>query len=173
MEENKTSVIDVLDSHEEGKSPIVRETISKEDIKKLKLAFDKKTARKALTVFIVGTIVVLLAIGAILGGVFGSAASYAKKSINYEKSYAETVSVGPAKQAIKDRIIGGPTAAQVADIDKIVVHKVYADLDVNSPLKLSKYYYKVELKTPGGFEVVIMVDSKTGTVAVDEVEYDG
>ena len=51
MEENKTSVIDVLDSHEEGKSPIVRETISEEDIKKLKLAFDKKTARKALTVF--------------------------------------------------------------------------------------------------------------------------
>ncbi|HQC54904.1 MAG TPA: hypothetical protein PKX91_04175 [Clostridia bacterium] len=171
MVENKNSVIEVLDSHDEKKDPVIRETISEEDIKKLKAVFDKKTAKKAISIAIVWTIALLLVIGAILGGVFGAAASYAKKNINYEKQYAEVVAVVPAKQAIKDRIIGGATEKQLADIGKIEVHKVDADLDVNSPLKLSKYYYEVKLRTPGGFEVVIVVDSKTGAFAVDEVKF--
>lgn len=120
-----------------------------------------------VTSLVVTTIVILLSVGAILGGVLGSAASYAKKAIVFDRNYAITQAEITAKEELLREY---PDLAD--DIATLVFKEVHNDLSVRTPLTNSKYYYKVEFESHGGIEIEIHVDSKNGTLSVHDIDFD-
>lgn len=166
--DNINDLIDTIGEEKEGS--VISTEVEPDDISKLKKAFDKKAAKVAIAASLIGTLVLLLIIAAILGGVFGAAASYAKKSIKFDTDYAKVTSLSLAKEVLKNK--PGVTEGMHADIDMMRVKKVSYDLDTKNPLQSSKYYYEVELKTPSGIEVTVKVDTKTGRAEIEDIDYD-
>ncbi|MDD4120975.1 MAG: hypothetical protein PHG90_05275 [Clostridia bacterium] len=159
------NIDEMLDKHDSGQA--VEGVISEADeldIKKIKKAFKWKTAIIAL---VTTTVFVLVSVGAILGGVLGSAAAYAKKSIRFDRDYA----INQAEIAAID-VITREYPGFIQDLDTLEVTGVHSDLDVRTPLTNSKYYYRVEFETSSGLEIEVHVDSKTGSVEIDDVDID-
>lgn len=153
----------MLDKHDSGQAVegIVSDA-DELDIKKIKKAFKWKTAIIAL---VTTTVFVLVSLGAILGGVFGSAAAYAKKAIRFDRDYA----IAQAEIAAIDEITR-EYPGFIQDLDTLEVTDIHNDLDVRTPISNSKYYYRVEFETSTGLEIEVHVDSKTGTVEIDDVD---
>lgn len=147
----------------ETKEGIISET-SDFDIKKIKKAFKWKTI---VTAVIASTVFILVSVGAVLGGVFGSAAAYAKNSIKYSWQYAENQALVTATQEITQEYPG-----LIPDLATIRVSGKHSDLDVKTPLNDSKYIYRIEFETEGGLEIEVHVDSKTGLSYVDDIDFD-
>ena len=159
------NIDEMLDKHDSGQAVegIVSDA-DELDIKKIKKAFKWKTAIIAL---VTTTVFVLVSLGAILGGVFGSAAAYAKKAIRFDRDYA----IAQAEIAAIDEITR-EYPGFIQDLDTLEVTEIHNDLDVRTPISNSKYYYRVEFETASGLEVEVHVDSKTGSVEIDEVDVD-
>jgi len=117
---------------------------------------------------------VLLALGAILGGVFGSASSYAKSAIVYDKAACEQIALEhvhflehqlPWMSAFIPYPCPEDEAFEVRHIDA----KFYFESD----LKSSYYKYRVEirLQTSAGRKTYeIDVHTKTGYATVHDVK---
>jgi hypothetical protein len=157
------NIDEMLDKHDSGQAVegIVSDA-DELDIKKIKKAFKWKTAIIAL---VTTTVFVLVSLGAILGGVFGSAAAYAKKAIRFDRDYA----IAQAEIAAIDEITR-EYPGFIQDLDTLEVTDIHNDLDVRTPISNSKYYYRVEFETSTGLEIEVHVDSKTGTVEIDDVD---
>jgi len=157
------NIDEMLDKHDSGQAVegIVSDA-DELDIKKIKKAFKWKTAIIAL---VTTTVFVLVSLGAILGGVFGSAAAYAKKAIRFDRDYA----IAQAEIAAIDEITR-EYPGFIQDLDTLEVTEIHNDLDVRTPISNSKYYYRVEFETSTGLEIEVHVDSKTGTVEIDDVD---
>lgn len=113
---------------------------------------------------------VLLIIAAILGGVFGSAASYAKDAVFYKKSACVDI----ARQKAYEFVSESPnyTFVTVNGKEDFHVDDVEADFNYNGKdLKSSYYTYIVELEVKRyDFEIEIEVDTRTGDCKVIKVD---
>lgn len=103
---------------------------------------------------------ILVTTGAVLGGVFGTAAAAAKKSVNY--GYAEAADM--AKEYVVANYDFDDMRFNIKDNDR--------DLHLKSPLKDSRYAYYVELVNSDGIEIEVSIDAKTGEVRFVDIDFD-
>lgn len=130
---------------------------------------DEETVKKAkkkfkwqyIVVPVCTIIALLLCIAAILGGVFGSAASYAKKQIVYERSACAQIAQKEAFACQQDgRLDVGATSA-----GDFVVKDTDAEFNFNAlDIKESFYSCFVKLYFDGQRVATIEVDTRTGKV---------
>ena len=129
-----------------------------EDVRSAKHHLVVKRALAAL----IAIAVIIVALGAILGGVFGSAASYAKGNMEYSKTDARELASEFAKNDVLKR---GLTAKHIE-----------ADFNFASNITSSYYSYEVDVKVyaedeNGGWwelEYEILVNSHTGSASLLE-----
>ena len=137
-----------------------------EEVKKAK----KKFKWKYIVIPFCSFVCVLAVVAAILGGVFGSAASYAKKSAQYDKSYC----INAAKEAAFEFVNDSPYYGFIAINDKndFKVDDIDADFNYNGKdLKRSYYTYIVELELKRqDFKIEIEVDTRNGNCRVNKVK---
>ena len=137
-----------------------------EDVKKAK----KKFKWQYFIIPICSLVCALAVIAAILGGVFGSAASYAKKSAVYSKSACIDIAKAKAFEFVSDS--NNFTYVNVASKDDFKTEDVDADFNYNGKdLKNSYYTYIIELEVKrSDFEIKIEVDTRNGDCKVIKVD---
>lgn len=113
----------------------------------------------------------LLIIGAILGGVFGSAASYAKKGIVFNKETCSQLAVDYAYTFASNGLTlpysGSKSEFKVKDID--------AKFNFENKIKKSYYVYRVKIYANIGLQARVYevdVNTKTGMCTIHDVEWD-
>ena len=143
--------------------------IKEAEVKDVKDAKHRMIMRRVLG-GLIAVVVILLALGAILGGVFGSAAAYAKDNVVLERTEAITVAEDYAREH--------------AEKNGFVVSRVFSDLprdvdeDFNfeTDLKSSFYSYKVDVTvwTAEGYELdyEVVVNAHTGSPSLKELDID-
>lgn len=137
--------------------PIEFEEADDESIKKAKKQHNVKSVLRAVVVSVAVLIVVA---GAVLGGVFGTAISSAKKQVTIGADYAKEIAIDYYRNNYYSS--GG--------LDKILVTNFEKDVVYGSNLAHSYYKYEIEVKQPGGYELDVEIDSRTGEVRVIDVE---
>lgn len=137
-----------------------------EEVKKAK----KKFKWQYIVIPFCSLVCVLAVIAAILGGVFGSAASYAKKSAVYSKSACIDIAKAKAFEFVSDS--SNFTYVNAASKDDFKTEDVDADFNYNGKdLKNSYYTYIVELEVKrSDFEIKIEVDTRNGDCRVIKVD---
>ncbi len=140
-------VTDIIDS----KLPEISETGS-EDIKKVKKVFRVKTLAISAAVAL---ICVVVAVGAILGSIFGVAISSAKKNQKYDET------------AAKAAVVAYVNANSAVYGTNAVVTESERDLDLIFKLKESHYNWEFEVKTDKG-DYDFIVNTKNGAVISDD-----
>ncbi len=130
--------------------------VEKEDVKKAKKQFKHKFVIIALCSFVA----FILVAGAILGGVFGFAASSANKSIEYGKEECIDIAINKFVEMYNTtKFAGMPEISAencyVEDVDK--------DFHVESKLKNSFYTYEIEIEAVG-IEGTMRIDTRTGEI---------
>lgn len=145
---------------------------SGEDVKKAKKSFKKRYVLIPLCVLIA----VIVALGAILGGVFGFAASSANKNIKFDQSQCKQLAIDYVFANQLD--IPGVTVA--FEKNDLWIDDCEKEFRYNSKnLGESSYYYKITVegrKFDGLFkyelEVDLLINTKTGNIGVDKTEFD-
>lgn len=140
----------------DGNERIEYKDASKEEIKRVKHVFRIKTLIAALLVTAISVVTI---VGVTLGVIFGISVPAAKKSINYTQEQAETLAIEYAV-----------TNYQMVEED-ITIHDSDRDINLQSPLKNSRYVYEIELRDATGVELEVIVDGKTGIVEFEEIDY--
>ncbi len=137
-----------------------------EDVKKAK----KKFKWRYIVIPICSLVCALLVVGAILGGVFGSAASYAKKSALYSKSACIDIAKTKALEFVANST--NLTYVNATSKDDFKIEDVDADFNYNGKdLKSSYYTYIVELEEKfSDFEIKIEVDTRNGDCKVIKID---
>ena len=135
--------------------------IKEADAKEVKEAKHQLIWKRVLA-GLLSIVALLVIIGAVLGGVFGSAATYAKDSIVYSKAEAAEIAT---EFAYNDAVNRFGFTGSVTDF-----------FNFEGDLKSSYYTYKVEVtgwsEDGWEFEYEISVNSKTGSCSVLELERD-
>lgn len=139
----------------EGKDKVEYNSPEKEEIRTVKKAFRTKTA---ITALIVTAISIVVIVGAVLGTVFGIAATAAKKEINYTSSQAEEIAIAYVLDNYAE------------EGDTLVVKENDRYLDMKGRLKDSRYAYSIEIICGGDLEVEVSVDAKSGTLTFEETD---
>lgn len=118
-------------------------------------------------------VALLVIIGAVLGGVFGSAATYAKDAIVYSKAEAAEIAT---EFAYNDAVNRFGFTGSVTDFYAESTREIDDRFNFEGDLKSSYYTYKVEVtgwsEDGWEFEYEISVNSKTGSCSVLELERD-
>lgn len=144
---------------------------NREEVKQAK----KKFKWRYVVIPVVTIVLIIVAIGAILGGVFGSAAFYAKDAMKFGKGS----SVEVARQyALNDAAARGYTFASANDLMRGDVKRDFEYNDSN--LKNSYYTYYIELKGYAKdannryveLEYEIRVDTRNGNANIVEFDID-
>ncbi len=137
-----------------------------EDVKKAK----KKFKWRYIVIPVCSLVCALLVVGAILGGVFGSAASYAKKSAVYSKSACIDIAKTKALEFVADS--PNLTYVNAKSKEDFKVDEIEADFNYNGKnLKNSYYTYIVELEEKfSDFEITIEVDTRNGGCKVIKID---
>ena len=139
---------------------------SDDDVKKAK----KKFKWRYVVIPALSLICTLLAIAAILGGVFGSAASYAKDAAVYKKAACVDI----ARQKAYEFVTESPTYSFVVVNGKedFQVDDIEPDFNYNGKnIKSSYYAYIIELEVKRyDFDIEIEVDTRTGDCKVIKVD---
>ena len=104
---------------------------SDDDVKKAK----KKFKWRYVVIPALSLICALLAIAAILGGVFGSAASYAKRSVVFGKNDCEVIAREKLEEVIPSSIL--PSLASTFEVDDVDTEFNYVAHDIK------KSYYSI------------------------------
>ena len=135
-----------------------------EEVKKAK----KKFKWQYVVIPVCSLIGVLMAIAAILGGVFGSAASYAKKAVAFSKAECAALAKDKAYEFVTDRSL--PSILGVTSKDDFVVDDMDREFNYSgSDIKNSYYSWIVELEAYD-FEIKIEVDTRNGNCKVIKVK---
>ena len=139
---------------------------SDDDVKKAK----KKFKWRYVVIPALSLICTLLAIAAILGGVFGSAASYAKDAAVFKKAACVDI----ARQKAYEFVTESPTYSFVVVNGKedFQVDDIEPDFNYNGKnIKSSYYAYIIELEVKRyDFDIEIEVDTRTGDCKVIKVD---
>lgn len=130
-----------------------------EEVKKAK----KKFKWRYIVIPICCIISSLLIIGAILGGVFGSAASYAKKSANYHKYDCEVAAMYYVDQLLLDGTIPEKAPQSQFEIDDVDLEFNYVGYDITQ--SYYSYFVKIEYEAKIGsgykdVKVIIEIDTR-------------
>lgn len=137
-----------------------------EDVRKAK----KKFKWQYIVIPICSIVCVLLVIAAILGGVFGSAASYAKDAAVFKKAACVDI----ARQNAYEFVTESPTYSFVVVNGKedFQVDDIEPDFNYNGKnIKSSYYAYIIELEVKRcDFDIEIEVDTRTGDCKVIKVD---
>ncbi len=143
--------------------------VKEADAKEVKQA-KKKLKWQYIVLPICFFVCMLAIIAAILGGVFGSAASYAKQSAMYSRSTCVDIAKTKAFEFVSDS--ANFSYVNVQSKDDFVVDDVDADFNYNGKnLKNSYYTYIVELEVEScDFEINIEVDTRNGDSKVIKVK---
>ncbi len=165
-EEEKTFVKEQLAianqvvADDEKRAPAQFVEASKEDVKKAK----KKFKLRYIVIPVISIVCVLLVVASILGGVFGSAATYASNAVVYNRFECKEVAYSHVKSLIESG--GLPTPVGEIEIDDVDREFNYVAHDI----KKSYYSYYVELEYDGAvhsgegkqeIEVIVEVDTRT------------
>ena len=141
--------------------------IKEAEVKDVKDAKHRMIMRRVLG-GLIAVVVILLALGAILGGVFGSAAAYARDNAVWEKAEAITIAKDYARAHAEQNgfVVSHVFSDLPRDVDE--------DFNFETDLKSSFYSYKVDVTvwTNDGweFEYEIEVNSHTGSPSLREFE---
>ncbi len=130
--------------------------VEKEDVKKAKKQFKHKFLVIALSSFAAFIIIA----GAILGGVFGFAASSANKSIEYGKEECIDIAINKFVEMYNTTKFAGIPAITA---ENCFVEDVDKDFHIESKLKKSFYTYEVEIEAVGR-ECTMRIDTRTGEI---------
>ena len=126
------------------------------DVATIKKARKRHSVKFALKALAISLAVAVTAVGAVCGGVFGTAMSFAKKNAKISLSDAEKTALAYyAKNYTHSAAKGEPF---IKDSEK--------DVEFTKPLKNSLYSYKVGIDQPGGYEIEFEIDSRTGEIKV-------
>lgn len=151
--------------------------IKRADAEEIKAA-KKEFSWRGMLIGLIAMIVLIVAVGIVLGCVFGAAAGYAKESIAITKeasvNYAIEAAYADATNATKYG------AAVFVGENTFFLDEQYADIDrkfnIEADLQMSYYTYEVEVKgyDDNGFEweYKIGVDTRTGNCIVLDFEKD-
>lgn len=151
--------------------------IKRADAEEIKAA-KKEFSWRGMLVGLIAMIVLIVAVGIVLGCVFGAAASYAKDSIVVTREAAATYAVEAAYADATNSTKYG--AAVFVGENTFFLDEKYSDIDrkfnLETDLKKSYYTYEVEVKgyDDNGFEwdYKIGVDSRTGNCIVLDFDRD-
>ncbi len=119
---------------------------------------------------LIAVVVILLALGAILGGVFGSAAAYARGNVVLERTEAITVAEDYAREHAEKNgfVVSHAFSDLPRDVDE--------DFNFETDLKSSFYSYKVDVTvwTAEGYELdyEVVVNAHTGSPSLKELDID-
>lgn len=137
----------------------------KEDVKKAK----KKFKWRYIVIPVCTIIGILLAVGAILGGVFGSAASYAKSSAQYKRYECVEIAREKAFEFLQDATM--PMATTIKSSSELELDDVDLEFNYNGRhLQNSYYSYFVEFDFYN-VEIELEVDTRTGNCKVVDVDF--
>lgn len=160
------SALDFVDKNEtDAFVPPVKEA---EDTAILKSR--KKFKKSVLTTWLVATIcAVLLATGAVLGGVFGSAASYAHSAKRVSRDQATTLAQSYAEDFVADNYSEFSPYLLLVDFDDHLV--------VTPVIKDSYYAYYVHFKadipaSKAELEITIKINSRSQEISLLDVDKD-
>lgn len=135
-----------------------------QDVKKAK----QQIKTKYVIIPICCIIAIFVAVGAILGGVFGYASSCAKKSMKYSKSDCAMIAKYAVLEIAQDG--NGLGLPFVNSIDDMQVKKINRDFMYNSSdMKKSYYKYDVKIKVIG-CEFDVEVDTVSGRWRIVDVD---
>ncbi len=148
---------------------VKRAPIKEAEAKDVKEAKHRMIMRRVIG-GLIAVVVIILALGAILGGVFGSAAAYARDNAVWERSEAIAVAEDYARAHAEQN--GFVVSRIFSDLPK----DVDEDFNFETDLKSSYYSYKVDVTvwTEDGWELEyeIEVNSHTGSPSLREYEAD-
>lgn len=119
---------------------------------------------------LIAVVVIIIALGAILGGVFGSAAAYARDNVVLEKAEAITVAEDYAREHAEKNgfVVSHAFSDLPRDVDE--------DFNFETDLKSSFYSYKVDVTvwTAEGYELdyEVVVNAHTGSPSLKELDID-
>lgn len=161
-----------------AKAMIVNEAVNgrKVELKPAEDAKIKKVKKKfgwkmLLTAFIVTVAVLLVATGAVLGGVFGTAVGSAKKSdaLGMDKASEQAADFVYAYLTGNGYYSGTKEAMVVKDKER--------EFKMTTPLKNSVYVYEFEIiahcVNGGVYEVEVELNSATGKCEITHIDYEG
>ncbi len=161
-----------------AKAMIVNEAVNgrKVELKPAEDAKIKKVKKKfgwkmLLTAFIVTVAVLLVATGAVLGGVFGTAVGSAKKSdaLGMDKASEQAADFVYAYLTGNGYYSGTKEAMVVKDKER--------EFKMTTPLKNSVYVYEFEILAYGAngdvYEVEVELNSATGKCEIVDIDYEG
>ncbi len=150
---------------------------SKDDVKQAKKSFKKRYILVPVCVLLV----IVVALGAILGGVFGYAASSAKKSMNFDLEHCKQQAIAyvldnQQSLGVPQDVSFGNGQLRVEDVDRQFHYNA-------KKLDASYYYYEIDVEgravISGGIrpytvelEVELRVNTVTGSVEVIKSDYD-
>ncbi len=163
--EKVRSISSIIDEDQVVEDPSPIRDADKDEIKTAKKQFKIKHL-----LFALGAVVVLIAIaGAILGGVFGSAAGYAKKAVVVDRQ--EAIEIGSVelldwlndRQEAMNNQLGNPAGTFTYALRDIHFDGIDTDFHYQTPVTDSYYYYKVEFEARGA-DYKVFIDSRDGKV---------
>lgn len=146
--------------------------IKEADAKEVKEA-KQQLAWKRVLAGLLSMVVLLVIIGAVLGGVFGSAAVYARDSVVFSKADAAQIAT---EFAYNDAVARFGFAGSISDFYAEPTREIDDKFNFESNLRGSYYTYKVEVTgwTTDGWEYdyEIEVNAKTGSCSVLDLDRD-
>ncbi len=117
----------------------------------------KFTIKSAIRTAIIALVVLVVGAGAVLGGVFGTAASAAADKQIVSREGAEEIAMRCVVNNYPD--VGN---LRVRDVDK--------DLEIRGRLTSAYYKYNVDVVAQNGMEFEIEIDSRTGQAILEDVD---
>lgn len=150
------AISELIDEERIVVEPAPVNEVEKEDVKKAKKQFKHKFVIIALCSFVA----FILVAGAILGGVFGFAATSANKSIEYGKEQCVDIAIAKFVEMYNDTKFAGVPSITANDC---FVEDVDKDFHVESKLKNSFYTYEIEIEAIGR-ECTMRIDTRTGEI---------
>ncbi len=127
-----------------------------EEVQKAKKKFNLKTALRTLLIVAVVTIV---AVGVVLSGVFGTAASAANDQ--------QLVSRGEAEQLALRTVIDNQELGAIGQLEVVEIER---ELEIeNGKLNHAYYKYQIDIRTQNGLEIEVEVDSRTGKAWISDI----
>lgn len=145
---------------DEKRTPAQFVEASNDDVKKAK----KKFKLRYIVIPAISIVCVLLVVAAILGGVFGSAATYASKAVAYSKFECKEAAYSHVLTLVENGKL--PTPIGEIEIDDVDREFNYVAHDITK----SYYSYYVELEYDGAvrsgegrqeIEVIVEIDTRT------------
>lgn len=148
---------------DEKRAPAQFVEASNDDVKKAK----KKFKLRYIVIPAISIVCVLLVVAAILGGVFGSAATYASKAVEYNKFECKEVAYSHVLTLVENGKLPAPVGEiEIDDVDR---EFNYVAHDITK----SYYSYYIELEYDGAVhsgegkqEIKVIVEVDTRTLAI-------